>query len=291
MKRIKIVKKGYAVGLFILALGTLFIAPPSFAASDKGADAAPDKREMGHRVNWQKAGGELQAVLKEHAKDTQPAVLGTIQEESLPCFIEVSFSAPKFEQANAGYERIVINESGTGEPLSYWDGEPGTPRLPIWPVKLLPPNRREIVGVRVIPTELTLVEGTHKIECVQKPMPTDEPENPELTLPDPEIYTSDEPFPSYQAGNVMVQRMKGYDIFFVNLCPIQYMPASGAVSYYGKMRVELITKASLAAEKAMVKEGNLGPIPDRIEPDLNALGDVLSIVDNKADKKIEDTYK
>ncbi|MCB4756096.1 MAG: hypothetical protein LHV69_03535 [Elusimicrobia bacterium] len=244
-----------------------------------------DKRRFGDRGQWVKDADGIKAVVGKGRLRTTPERLGKIEDEPLPCRAEIFFEAPVFEFSDTGGERILM-KTMNGQALPYADSVPGAPRLPVYTVKLLLPNEesthREIVGVKIKPQALTPVEGTHQLACVQQPFPIGE--EAKITPPDPEIYGSNEPFPTNAAENQMVQAMRGYDIFLVNVCPVVYEPASGKISYYKKMAVYVLT-----AEQARMQPFDAGR-GAKIKARPKDADKVRGFVNNKDDRNIFETY-
>jgi hypothetical protein len=133
---------------------------------------------------------------------------------------------------------------------------PGEPALPFDTAKVLIPPDSIVDDIRVTAGEKTYLLGVYKIEPAGEPVPlsefSEEMLNPELLVPDEDIYSSDELYPGELYEQIGVERFRGYDIAVINLFPVQYIPNQGIVYYYDSLTVSIdvkpITTTRSAAE-------------------------------------------
>ncbi|MFH1038402.1 MAG: C25 family cysteine peptidase [PVC group bacterium] len=168
------------------------------------------------------------------------------------------------------YHRVVMkgldNMGRTGEPL-----------LPVRSVKLLIPYMTEVRAVRVVPGQKIGIRGNYLVEPDPETVSLDYRGPIEPTRLDEAVYRSCEPYPPEIATRAVIRTKNGYSILFINLYPVEYTPASGRLSYYSDLTVEVVVgKASR---------------PDRntLPPKARALEKVKELVDNK-DQWVFDTY-
>ncbi|UCD29416.1 MAG: hypothetical protein JSV03_02735, partial [Planctomycetota bacterium] len=143
----------------------------------------------------------------------------------------------------------------------------GAPIIPVRPVAVIIPYGKEVTDVRVIP--LDMVEPPEKVQLppAQKPYPLSHRGPVPITEPDPTIYNRSDPWPGTYYEKLSVQSKCGYQILTINLFPLQYIPASGKVSYSSKLRLEVDLTDS--AKQVLVR--NMSPA---------MLGSLTSNVDN-----------
>jgi PKD repeat protein len=137
------------------------------------------------------------------------------------------------------YDRIEMK----GLPMY---NDPGKPRLPIKPVRVLLPQKTKLREIEVITTNKTVVGEGYLIEPGIKSVPISFPLNGSSPLLDPKIYNSSEPFPGELYSKIGVQGFRGYSILFLNLHPVQYIPNTGEVYYYKEMTLIVKTQESLS---------------------------------------------
>lgn len=123
-------------------------------------------------------------------------------------------------------------------------GSPGEPELPIKGVKILLPPNSIVNKIVVTPSEKRTLPGSYIVKPGQKPVPINYRGSIEATEPDPEIYESNNPCPGILFKKVGVQRYRGYNVFILNLYPVQYIPAAGEIYYYEEMEVCITTSHS-----------------------------------------------
>lgn len=153
---------------------------------------------------------------------------------------------------------------------------PGEPVLPLKTARILIPYGEEVQEVKVVPGNEKYM-GTVSISPGQNSVPMGFTENctgcnpeenwtamPELYLLNEETYNSETSYPEAAYSILGVQKKHGYDILYVNLYPIRYIPKTGEAYSYGAFDVEVTT-----APRETLDQGLYRGIPeDREEVDM-----------------------
>lgn len=143
----------------------------------------------------------------------------------------------------------------------------GQPILPVKTVKILLPYGHEISSIKVTPGEKETLKGAYLIEYQNLPSYSNSVQKD--VGPDQKIYTSKNPFPGKLYKLVSTQHKSGACIAIINLYPVQYIPASGKVTFYRSMKLDVQT----TPRKSKIDQGSLGPY---------AISEVMARVDNPA---------
>jgi len=130
---------------------------------------------------------------------------------------------------------------------------PGEPVLPVRTARILIPYGEEVQEVKVVPGNEKYL-GTVSIRPGQNSVPIGFTENctgcnpeeswgatPDLSLLNEEIYGSETPYPEAAYSVLGVQKKHGYQILYVNLYPIKYIPKTGEAYSFGAFDVEVTT--------------------------------------------------
>lgn len=146
------------------------------------------------------------------------------------------FDSPRFSAAGAGYSRVALDGCTVRQ-------RPGEPLMPFRPLRVLLPPGMRVTGVSLhaVSPPVTL-DGVWKIDYGRHPLPlrlrrTDAGRS--ITTPDASLYNSPGNYPASQVELVSVQHMEGYAIAVLRVYPLQYMPASGRVTFTPVLRVEI----------------------------------------------------
>jgi len=118
----------------------------------------------------------------------------------------------------------------------------GEPVVPVVPCRLVLPFGQEIDRITVTPGPRAEMKGGYMVEHGQRAYPLLPGVVPEITPADKAIYGSDDVYPSKNYEVVGVQRKRGVSYVYINLFPVEYRPASGRLSYYPQMSVQVLTK-------------------------------------------------
>ncbi len=115
----------------------------------------------------------------------------------------------------------------------------GAPIIPVRPATILVPFGKEVVGTRVIASDKRELPGVYLLEPAQKPQPLNYTGPKSRTRPDAEIYSRTKEWPGIFHEASASQSKRGYELFTVNLFPVQYIPATGKLIYARVLRLEI----------------------------------------------------
>lgn len=215
------------------------------------------------RANWVKSGNNAHISFSDVSKQARTGA-------TVSCSRKYAFEGPIFERKSE-YSAVYI--SG----LDLLGHEIGAPILPCKPVKLLIPYMQKIAGINIILGPKQEISGTYNIEHVQRSVPLSQIGKAEPTPPNPEIYSSNDVYPSIPAADVSIQGKSGYGILLINLFPVEYYPLSGKIAYYKEMTIQVETVSLETAQSETA-----------FKPDPNVIDEIRSMVDNP---ETLDTYK
>ena len=149
---------------------------------------------------------------------------------------EYTFTEPRMESV-AETECYSIKMEDTQK---YYD-KPGLPLLPFRTAMIPIPDGRDIETIDITPGEKVVIEGQFKIEYAKQQIPISRPGQVVESEPGIEVYGSSSPFPGKLYSVVSTQYQRGSKILILNLYPVQYIPLSGKISYYQKMKAVVTT--------------------------------------------------
>lgn len=136
-----------------------------------------------------------------------------------------SFPAPAVERTYGGeYALVRIN----GLKL---ESIPGKPVVPYRQAAVLIPAGKEVAGVRVEAGPKRLI-GNFVLEPGAEIAPLGAGTREGKPVPDRAVYASAKPYPAEPISPHSVQYKSGCPILIANLYPVEYVPATGEVSYY-----------------------------------------------------------
>jgi len=170
-----------------------------------------------------------------------PVTPGASPDDSMGMDIRESYQEIEINIKTQGINFSEIEtEQGVFKNLSLknagWTGEPGHPRMPFKGVYVeIPPG----VDIHVSVTgESEDLPGTFTIMPHQPPLPdcSDRGEAPEFAF-DPAAYISGKPVPGETVRIAEDGFMRGHRVLFLEIFPMQYVPATGVVSIIPDMTV------------------------------------------------------
>ena len=115
----------------------------------------------------------------------------------------------------------------------------GAPVVPVRPVKILVPYGKKVTAILVSPIDVRELPGRYVLPPAQKPYRLSYPGVVEPTEPDPAVYGQSAPWPGTYHEEVTVQSKRGYQLLILNLFPLQYVPATGEISYAARLRLKI----------------------------------------------------
>jgi len=143
--------------------------------------------------------------------------------------LEYDFAEPQVFTEGA-YDVVVVDGLETYI-------EPGAPRIPVKPVQILVPAGMEIEAITSQTMDTCQLPGTYLLSHGTASFRKDlgPPKTP--TQPNPEIYSLTTFWPAQQHEIVTVQSIRGYNVAYVSLFPLQYSPKPGKIKMATKMRL------------------------------------------------------
>lgn len=161
-------------------------------------------------------------------------------------FLAVALQAQTIEHVYH-FNQPVISERDGYQQIEFKGclpaGQVGEPTLPWQNVSLILPQGQEAVAINVEFSDFVELDGNLNIYPYQKPRPYS---NKEL-IPfskNETLYRSYDPYPARNFGTVNTQYLNGVALAFSGFTPVQYVPATGKVSYARTVKVSIETSAS-----------------------------------------------
>ena len=122
-------------------------------------------------------------------------------------------------------------------------GQVGEPTLPWQSVSLMLPQGQEAVSIDVEFSDFVELEGIFNLYPYQKPRPISNEE--EIPFAKNEVlYRSGNVYPTQSFSSVSTQYLNGVAFAFSGFTPMQYVPATGKVSYAQTVKVSIETSMS-----------------------------------------------
>lgn len=150
--------------------------------------------------------------------------------------LEYVFSEPRLERINEYYS-IYMPDTGK------LHDDIGLPLLPVKTAKILIPQGHDVKTINIVLGKKITLDGEFMIEYAKPQIPIGSDETVEAQQNE-EVYSSSKPFPGKLHSVVSTQFLSGYKILVLNLFPVEYIPASGKVSYYERMKVIVVNVPS-----------------------------------------------
>jgi len=145
------------------------------------------------------------------------------------------------------FSQPVVSTNGEYQQIGFQgclpSGTVGEPTLPWQSVSLMLPQGQEAVSMQVEFLDYVEMDGNYQLYPAQKPRPI----SSEEVIPfakDESPYRSAEVYPSRNYGSVQTQYLNGVALAFGGFTPVQYVPATGKVSYAKTVKVTIETTTS-----------------------------------------------
>ena len=135
-----------------------------------------------------------------------------------------------------GYQQIGLQGC-----LPY--GQVGEPTLPWQSISLMLPQGQEAVSIDVQLSDFVELEGTFNLYPYQRPRPVSSEEEIPFAK-DEALYHSENAYPARCFSSVKTQYLNGVAFAFSGFTPLQYVPATGKVSYARTVKVNIETSMS-----------------------------------------------
>jgi len=143
-------------------------------------------------------------------------------------------------------------------------GPAGEPALPYHSVSLLLPPWQIAESIEIIGEEKVDLKGSFNIYPQQHSRPLSEGASGKFVKKD-EIYNSNNNYPLSLAGELSTEFLNGYSFALSAFTPVQYIPASGKLSYFKKITVKIKTKNNSSAVDALQNISSAKNIIKRIK--------------------------
>lgn len=145
------------------------------------------------------------------------------------------------------FSQPVVSTQGEYQQIGFQDCLPsgmiGEPTLPWQSVSLMLPEGQEAVSIQVELMDIVEMEGSYNLYPAQKPRPISSDE----VIPfaqNEELYRSAMSYPARNHSQVQTQYLNGVAFAFSGFTPLQYVPATGKVSYAQTVKVTIETAAN-----------------------------------------------
>ncbi len=122
--------------------------------------------------------------------------------------------------------------------------KPGEPVIPVRAVKLLLPCGEKVQRIEVKRGRRMVLTGSYRLRPGELNLPIGSMGSLPPLSPNKLIYSSHRPYPAEGYRLVTVQRLYGYNIAVIDLFPMEWIPASGELSYFPWMELEVYTEPS-----------------------------------------------
>ncbi|MGA1871375.1 MAG: C25 family cysteine peptidase, partial [bacterium] len=152
----------------------------------------------------------------------------------------------------------------------------GEPVIPVKPAAILIPPGEKIVDITSTAVDTIQLPGPYRLPHGNKPFRrfADKPGEP--SKPDPTIFEMNDFWPGKYHELLTIQSNRGYNIAYVNLFPLQYLPQRGVIRMAGKLHL-IIRFASFDT-------------PHRIKPTKKLKEKLERKIDNPDTLLLYDTY-
>ncbi|OYD17141.1 hypothetical protein CH330_00720, partial [candidate division WOR-3 bacterium JGI_Cruoil_03_51_56] len=117
--------------------------------------------------------------------------------------------------------------------------ELGKPMMPEAVFNVLVPPTATVTNINVIPLKPEQIPGNYLVHPVQQPVPISSETTPKFIQPDPETYARTKPYPDKLVDWVRTGTKSGFRLCGFALHPLIYTPATGKLTLYQKMKVEV----------------------------------------------------
>ena len=164
----------------------------------------------------------------------------------------VLLAATMFTQAETiehiyHFSQPIVSSQGEYQQIGFQgclpSGMVGEPTLPWQSISLMLPQGQEAVSVDVEFLDFVELEGSFNLYPGQKPRPISSEEKIPFAKNE-SLYRSNEAYPVHSYTHVSTQYLNGVAFAFSGFTPVQYVPATGKVSYAQTVKVTIETTAS-----------------------------------------------
>lgn len=140
------------------------------------------------------------------------------------------FDKPQIEQIGS-YQQITF-------PQTQQAGIAGEPALPYFPIQLLLPEGKKAAALEIIKHDQTTINGEFILYPMQPSQPVSMGKS-DIFQKNEDIYNSNHIFPTSLNGALTTEYMNGYSLALSTITPVNYLPASGKLSYFRELTVKI----------------------------------------------------
>jgi len=152
----------------------------------------------------------------------------------------------QIEKVN-GYDRILLDR---GIKLPY---TPGFPEIPAFVYNYLIPKEQIVDEVNIVEEDWRII-GKFTIYPTQRAISMET--TYVYTGPNPEIYNSEEPFPTSPVISFKVGNLRGYRILQIAVSPFKYEPKTRTLFYLKRLKINVLTDHQVSGI-APIRQTNL----------------------------------
>jgi hypothetical protein len=186
-----------------------------------------------------------------------------------------TFNAPSVK-LSGDFQSITFDNT-------YLTGMAGQPALPYQAVKLLLPPGEEAVSVTLSYENEEAVPGTFTLYPQQPSQPYSK-EADGIFYRDMEVYASSATYPADALGHYSTHFLNGHGFLLASFTPLTYIPATGQVSYFHKIIINVETRATDRAARALE---NLNS-SENVESLVKAVSQNVSMLESYPQKQVRD---
>lgn len=171
------------------------------------------------------------------------------------CFAVTSFAVAGEITVTLEFPAPSLTQMGDYTLVEFPDtwnyGDPGHPMLPLRGVQVMLPPGEEVVDATVVSATAEPVDGSFILKPGQPqyPLSFEGPVTP--VAPDPAVYELTSGYPANPVDVVSTQFLYGHGIGAISVCPIQYTPSTGEISWFAEMEIRITTTETSRASESL----------------------------------------
>jgi hypothetical protein len=173
--------------------------------------------------------------------DSTHVLIRDISEDNEDIVLQYNLPDPEFyEVPSQSYNGQNTQRISIGNTILSF--EPGKPEVPIVPARIILPKGYSIKTVNIIIDESVILPDRYLLSYTEHPQPiTCNPEESIITVADPLIYESNDPYPPTTYELHETQYAMGVAIAHIDIFPIIYKPLSGNLEYFQTFKLQVET--------------------------------------------------
>ncbi|UCF12933.1 MAG: hypothetical protein JSW06_01415, partial [Thermoplasmatales archaeon] len=151
--------------------------------------------------------------------------------------LNYSFTQPIIKKVDVGrdvYDTIIMSSAPNS-------GSVGVPCLPARGAYILVPQKTKISKISCSTDNKISLGFDYNVIPVSQPIPLSQTNLTSVPTPNEKIYETSEMFPGKVFTEIGTYSFRGYEILVLMLHPVQYVPATGELSYYENITISVET--------------------------------------------------